>query len=193
MRAPPDITTERLRLTILPPDEARRLLTYAVENDAHLAPWEPPRPEGYFTEAYWRRRLTQNLDEHARDRSLRLTILPRGEPDAPILGHVNFNSFIRGAFQACTLGYSMDHRWEGRGLMREALEGAIAHLFGPLAMHRVMANYIPGNERSGRLLRRLGFVVEGYARDYLFIGGAWRDHVLTALTNPAPLPRPAGF
>lgn len=48
-----------------------------------------------------------------------------------------------------------------------------------------MANYVPTNERSGRLLRRLGFTVEGYARDYLFIDGAWRDHVLTSLTNPA--------
>ena len=49
-----------------------------------------------------------------------------------------------------------------------------------------MANYMPINERSGRLLRSLGFQVEGYARDYLYVGGAWRDHVLTALTNPNP-------
>ena len=31
----------------------------------------------------------------------------------------------------------------------------------------------------------------GYARDYLFVGGGWRDHVLTSLVNPTwrPLPR----
>jgi ribosomal-protein-alanine N-acetyltransferase len=49
-----------------------------------------------------------------------------------------------------------------------------------------MANYRPENERSGRLLQRLGFAREGYARDYLFIDGAWRDHVLTSLTTPRP-------
>ena len=44
---------------------------------------------------------------------------------------------------------------------------------------------MPSNERSAGLARRLGFVPEGIARDYLYIDGAWRDHVLTALTNPA--------
>jgi ribosomal-protein-alanine N-acetyltransferase len=48
-----------------------------------------------------------------------------------------------------------------------------------------MANFRPENERSRRLLERLGFVEEGLARNYLFIDGAWRDHVLTSLTHPA--------
>jgi ribosomal-protein-alanine N-acetyltransferase len=48
-----------------------------------------------------------------------------------------------------------------------------------------MANYIPCNERSARVLKRLGFEVEGYARDYLFLAGNWQDHVLTSLINPS--------
>jgi ribosomal-protein-alanine N-acetyltransferase len=47
-----------------------------------------------------------------------------------------------------------------------------------------MANYRPENERSARVLERLGFEREGLAREYLFIDGAWRDHVLTSLLNP---------
>lgn len=59
-----------------------------------------------------------------------------------------------------------------------------------------MANYLPENARSAALLEGLDFVREGYARegyakDHLFIGGAWRDHVLTALANPLS-GRPAG-
>ena len=41
-----------------------------------------------------------------------------------------------------------------------------------------------GYHVSAALLARLGFVREGLARDYLYIGNAWRDHVLNALTNP---------
>jgi ribosomal-protein-alanine N-acetyltransferase len=184
--AVPRLETERLVLTVLEPRAADRLLAYAFENRAHLDPWEPPRPEGYYTEAFWRRRLEKNHDEMARDQSLRLCILRKSDEDGPLLGHANLSNFVRGAFQACHLGYSVDRRAEGKGLMHEALVAVIAHAFGQLQLHRVMANHVPTNERSGRLLRRLGFVVEGYARDYLFIGGAWRDHVLTALTNPNP-------
>jgi [ribosomal protein S5]-alanine N-acetyltransferase len=186
--AAPRLETERLVLTIPEPASAARLLAYAVDNRAHLDPWEPPRPGGYYTEAFWARRLEKSHDESARDVSLRLCVLRKSDPEGPILGHANLSNFVRNAFQACHLGYSVDRRAQGKGIMFEALAAVIAHAFGPLGMHRVMANYVPTNERSGKLLRRLGFVVEGYARDYLFIGGAWRDHVLTALTNPAPTP-----
>jgi ribosomal-protein-alanine N-acetyltransferase len=75
--------------------------------------------------------------------------------------------------------------YEGRGFMSEALRGCNAFVFGTLRMHRIMANFRPENDRSRALLQRLGFTEEGFAKDYLFIDGGWRDHVLTALVNPA--------
>ena len=45
-------------------------------------------------------------------------------------------------------------------------------------------SYMPTNDRSAKVLRRAGFAVVGYARDFLYINGAWRDHVLTALVDP---------
>lgn len=188
METPPILETDRLVLTIPAATAAARYLAFAIENDAHLARWEPPHPEGFFTEAFWRKRIEKNREEYQRDMSLRLAIFRRGDRDGPILGHCNYSNFVRGAFQACNLGYSVDHRWEGKGLMTEALRASIAFIFGRLRLHRIMANYIPTNERSGRLLRRLGFVVEGYARDYLYIHDGWRDHIMTALTNPSPSP-----
>jgi ribosomal-protein-alanine N-acetyltransferase len=68
--------------------------------------------------------------------------------------------------------------------MFEALTDAIRFVFEGLNLHRIMANYMPRNQRSGNLLKRLDFFVEGYARDYLLINGKWEDHILTSLLNP---------
>jgi ribosomal-protein-alanine N-acetyltransferase len=38
--------------------------------------------------------------------------------------------------------------------------------------------------RSERLLARLGFEREGYAKAYLKIAGQWQDMVLNSLINP---------
>jgi ribosomal-protein-alanine N-acetyltransferase len=82
------------------------------------------------------------------------------------------------------LGFSIDAACEGQGLMREALSAVVDFAFGELGLHRIEANHQPQNLRSAALLRSLGFDVQGYARDYLFLNGAWRDHVLTARTAP---------
>ena len=42
---------------------------------------------------------------------------------------------------------------------------------------------LPANEPSKRLLERVGFRHEGYARAYLNINGDWRDHLLFGLLS----------
>lgn len=187
-RQPPDFTTERLRLHLPDVGDAAEVLRYFQDNREHLERWSPAAPVGFYTLEYWRNRMSIGRREYAEDRSLRLVVARRESPDE-VIGTCNFSEFVRGAFQACFLGYGLAHRLQGQGLMTEALAGAIRFAFDELRMHRVMANYLPTNERSGAVLRRLGFTIDGYARDYLFINGAWRDHVLTSITN-ADLGRP---
>jgi ribosomal-protein-alanine N-acetyltransferase len=179
----PVIKTERLLLTLPRAESAPLMLSYFVENREHLSPWWPPVPADFYTEGFWRSRLEKARADFKQAQSMNLVIFERGQSEERVVGACNFSGFIRGAFQACYLGYGIARRDEGRGMMREALQAAIAYAFADLRLHRIMANYIPTNERSGLLLRRLGFTVEGYARDYLFINGEWRDHVLTSLTN----------
>ncbi len=135
----PVIETERLLLTLGAPETAGRYVAFACDNEEHLARWEPPRPEGYFSEAYWYRRLERNRDELARDLSFRLGIFRRNDPEGPVLGHVNFSQIVRGAAQSCSLGYSLDRRCVGRGMMTEALAGAI-----PLRLRAARAAPHPG-------------------------------------------------
>jgi len=186
--APTLIETPRLSLALAQPEAAPRLVAYRRDNWEFHAPWSGPRGQDELSVAIWRRRLEQWAKDERDGVALRLMLFPRGNVAGPVMGTANFTQIVRGSFQACYLGYDLDKRAEGRGLMQEGLEAAIAHVFGPLRLHRIMANHLPYNQRSGALLRRLGFIPEGYARDYLFIDGAWRDHVMTALTNPVPIP-----
>ena len=54
---------------------------------------------------------------------------------------------------------------------------------GDLNLHRITAKYVPTNERSAALQRRLEFVREGNACDSLLIAGSRQGHVLTAFTH----------
>ena len=114
---------------------------------------------------------------------MQLVLIDREHPDSSIVGQCTLSGITRGVFQAAHLGYGLDHRFVGRGLMGEALRTVIDYAFYQMNLHRIMANTMPSNERSLRLLERLGFEREGYARNYLYLAGAWRDHVLMALTN----------
>lgn len=184
---PPTLVTERLSLSIGLPRDAEAMAAYLVRNRVFHEPTSPILPAESYTAEVWGARFEAFREEFARRLSLRLLVRARSAPEGDVLGVVNFSNFVWGYFRACHLGFALDERWQGRGVMREALEASIAYVFDELGLHRVMANHLPTNERSARVLRAMGFVPEGYARDYLFIRGAWRDHVLTALTNPRPV------
>ena len=173
---------ERVIVRIAGPDDVAAILDYFERNRDFLKPFEPTRSASFYTETFWRSRVMSDSHDYDEGRAMRCFLFDK-QDDRTVLGMANFNSIIRGVAHHCTLGYGLGEHSEGRGLMREALELVIAHAFGPLNLHRIQANYMPHNRRSGGLLRRLGFQVEGYARDYLMLDGQWEDHVLTSLTN----------
>jgi ribosomal-protein-alanine N-acetyltransferase len=181
---PLTLETERLVLAVPPPEDAARVVDYYRRNTEHTRRWDPPRASDFLDEDAVRRRLRTNRDSALAGHSLCLCLYPKADPERPVIGHANFTQFVRGPFQACYLGYAVDAEHEGKGLMREALEAALAHVFDRLGLHRVMANHLPENDRSARLLARLGFEREGFAREYLYVDGRWADHVLNALVNP---------
>jgi len=104
-----------------------------------------------------------------------LFLFDRDDP-GEIIGSVTFSNIVRGAFQSCYLGYRLDETRVGTGLMREALIAAIRYMFQMEGLHRIEANVMPHNDRSVRLLQRLGFRNEGRAQRYLNIQGRWEDH-----------------
>jgi ribosomal-protein-alanine N-acetyltransferase len=98
-----------------------------------------------------------------------------------IVGLCTLSEIVRGRFQSAYLGFHGMVAFGGQGLMTEAVKLTIKHAFGPVGLHRLEANIQPDNSRSIALVRRLAFTKEGYSRDYLHIGGRWRDHERWAL------------
>ena len=164
-------------------DDVPSIIDYYTSNKVHLAPFEPKKSEDFYTKSYWYLEVKRRLDEFMGGQSLKL-FLYKKENSKVIIGSINFATFLRGVFQSCMLGYSLAAVEQGKGYMTEALKVAIDFVFTELNLHRIMAAYIPHNQRSGLLLKRLGFGVEGYARDYLMINDQWQDHILTSLINP---------
>ena len=64
----------------------------------------------------------------------------------------NYSNVIRGVFYACFLGYSLGEKWQGQHYMQEATEPTLRYMQRQQGMHRIMANYMPHNQRSGQLL-----------------------------------------
>lgn len=181
-KASPKLESARTILRLAEPDDVSAIIDYYTSNRVHLAPFEPVKSEDFYTESYWCLEVKARLDAFGSDQSLKLFLFEK-EHSKQIIGSINFANFVRGVFQSCTLGYSIAAAFEGKGYMTEALKVAIGYVFTKLNMHRIMAAYLPDNQRSSRLLKRLGFVVEGYAHDYLMISGQWQDHILTSLIN----------
>jgi ribosomal-protein-alanine N-acetyltransferase len=61
--------------------------------------------------------------------------------------------------------------------MTEALKLALEIGFKDLKFHRITAGVNPTNVASLKVLEKVGFVREGYARKNLRVGGEWCDHI----------------
>lgn len=171
-----------MRIRLCSAGDAARLVSYYSKNREHLSPWEPDRPPGFYDTAAWEERLRERVTEQNAGRSYYFLAFTAEAEE--IIATCSLTGIVRGVFQACFMGYSVDNNHEGRGVMKTLCHHVIGYAFGDLDLHRIMANHMPGNIRSEMLLRTLGFEREGYARSYLKIHGRWEDHVLNALINP---------
>jgi ribosomal-protein-alanine N-acetyltransferase len=150
------------------PGDVEVLARLRIANRAFLDPFEPPRPESFFTpdgQAEWL----------ASGDGLRLAIL---DDDGAIAGAISLSQIVRGPLQSATVGYWVDESRNGRGLAGRALAETVELAFGELALHRLAAGTLLDNVASQRVLRRNGFTEIGVARKHLLIDGAWRDHLL---------------
>jgi len=97
------------------------------------------------------------------------------------VGVINLNNIVRGGFQCAALGYYAFEPYAGRGLMGEGLLLVLRHAFFKMKLHRVEANIQPNNRASMALVKKCGFVKEGFSRRFVKVCGQWKDHERWAL------------
>jgi ribosomal-protein-alanine N-acetyltransferase len=177
------LTLEGERVRLRPPRAADHKTWAELRDQSRdfLQPWEPSWPADDLSKAAFRRRLSI----YGRDQDLGqgYAFFIFRKMDDRLVGGINLRDIRRGVSQTGSLGY-----WVGRpharcGFTLDAVRTVSRFAFATLGLHRLEAACLPENEASRLLLLRAGFEIEGRARAYLKINGAWRDHVLFGLVR----------
>lgn len=174
--------TNRLILQVLRPEDAAAVCQFYQENKQFLEPFEPLRPNIFYTEDFHHSNLLCEYDAFLKLSYFRYWLFLQENPKVPI-GSVCFNNIMHGAFQKCMLGYKLGKNYCHHGYMLEALALLIPLVMKEISLHRIEAYVQPDNLPSIRLLSRLGFAEEGYLQKYAEIYGEWTDHLLFSYLN----------
>lgn len=143
-----------------------------------LQPWEATNPEPGGTAPTFSQMVRRFNAEARAGRQIPLAIEYKGR----FVGQITVSGIVWGSFRSGFIGYWIDRRVAGRGLMPTAVAMVVDYCFFVVGMHRLEVNIRPENHASLRVVEKLGFRPEGLRRHYLHICGSWRDHAGFALT-----------
>ncbi len=180
MGAPPHGFTSP-DVQLIPPDLALAAQTAALyrRDREFLRPFEPTRPEAFFTPDGQAARFEMLAADELAGRALpRLIIV-----DGAVEGFIAASNIVRGAFNSATVGFFVGRAVNGRGICTRALGLLTATAFGDGGLHRLQAGTLVDNLASQRVLAKNGFRTIGLAPRYLQIDGAYRDHILFQLLS----------
>lgn len=148
-----------------------------------LVPWEPSRLAGQPNVVEDADAFASRCSARQRERQLGTAFAFGMFVDGFLVGEINLSSVQRGAFQSAYVGYWIDQAQAGHEYVPEALVLLASYAFEDLRLHRIQVAIIPRNERSRRVVEKLGLREEGVAERYLEINGVWEDHIRYAITT----------
>lgn len=176
--------TDRLSLQVLndEPKYAKQVLDFYSRNRDVFEPFDPARPENFYTESYQQTLLHCEHQLFMELKNIRYWVYLKSNPDL-IIGTVCFHNILRSEFQHCSIGYKLDKEYWHKGLAKEAVSFLISRVFKELHLHRVEAFVMVENSNSSNLLRSLGFRTEGLCLQSAKIQGEWANHLIYALVD----------
>jgi len=103
------------------------------------------------------------------------------KPDSRVLGLV---TLVSNGNRQGEIGWALGPEYRGRGYATEAARGLMEFAFRDCEYHRIFANTGLANDRSWKVMERLGMRKEGHFREAqppAEPGGPWRDTVRYAV------------
>ena len=158
--------------------DARALERELVEGRPWMREWEATSPRG--TIGFDTRGSIRALQQNARGGQGLPFII---EVDGELAGQLNVTAISYGSLSSATIGYWIAERFAGRGATPAAVALATDHCFQTLGLHRMEICIRPENQKSLRVVEKLGFRYEGLKRRYIHINGDWRDHYCFGLVT----------
>jgi len=167
----PRSLTPEVQLRIATLDDAAALADAYVRSWDHLSPWEPVRPENWFTPAGQQEKLTNSLQKYKNGQTVPWLLI-EGER---VVGAITLQDLVPGPFRSASVGYWIAADATRRGLATLAVEAVAEIADSEVKLHRIEASCLTKNVASQGVLERTGFQQIGFAPTYLHIDGAWQD------------------
>jgi aminoglycoside 6'-N-acetyltransferase len=168
------LETERLLLRRFGPEDATALAAYRSDpNVSRYQSWISP------VSVEQARVLVAELavGEPRDDGWFQYAVERKGRPG--LIGDVGVHR--RDAGRQAEVGFSFAVEHQGRGYATEAVRRVVEYLLVEEGLHRVTAECDARNDRSARLLERVGFRREGHLVSSTWMKGEWTDDLLFAV------------
>jgi len=164
----PTLTTARLRLRPFAAGDAAAVSVLAGDAEVSRYLLHVPHPYPTGLAADW---IASHRETWAQGHGASWAVTTLA--DGTLLGTASLRWVRR--HDHAELGYWLGRAHWGHGYALEAAAAALGCAFSTLGCARVFAQHLAGNERSAKVLARLGMVAEGVRRAHIKKGGAYHD------------------
>ena len=165
-RDPPQLQTRRLLLRKMLKTDYRDMYEYASqERVTQYLLWRP-----HDSEAYTYKYLQYIQSRYRAGDFYDWAIVVRGQNK--MIGTCGFTSFNTEANSA-EVGYVLNPAYWGFGLAPEAVSAVLRFGFVDLRLNRIEARYMEGNNRSRRVMEKVGMRYEGTNRESMHVKGQY--------------------
>ena len=163
----PELETGRLLLRRMRVGDEQDMYAYARLSEVTRYLLWSPHPDVYYTRDYLRYLATRYATGSFYDWAVVY------KPNGRMIGTCGFTSFDC-AHDAAEIGYVLNPEYRGQGIAPEAVRAVLAFGFDKLALHRIEARFIEGNDASLRVMEKVGMHFEGYRREAMLVKGSYR-------------------